>query len=109
MPVAWKYFEMQKKYFEFFFKMSFYLNIVWQHFWWDKSLTKSDDCLWDSPFFTLHEEDIVIYDGFKALAKEVGEVVKVFDAHALQELNISNEDGGTGPLVHNTKPEKEIL
>jgi len=54
----------------------------------------------------LHEEDVVINDGFKSLSEEVGEVVKVFDAHALQELHIANEDGGTGSLVNYSKPEQ---
>jgi hypothetical protein len=68
---------------------------------------KKINYLGNPPLFSSHEEEVVIYYGFKSLAKEVHEVVKVLDAHALQEFHIMDEDGGTGSLINDPKADKE--
>ena len=60
------------------------------------------------PFVTVDEEEVVVDDGVQSVGEEVREVVKVLDANTLQELHIPDENGRPGPLVHNTKSEKQV-
>ena len=56
------------------------------------------------PFVPSHEEDVVVNDGLQTFVEEILEVVEVFDADALEEVNIFHENGWPGPLVDDSEP-----
>ena len=56
------------------------------------------------PFVPSHEEDVVVDDGLQTFVEEILEVVEVFDADALEEVNIFHENGRPGPLLDDSEP-----
>jgi len=61
------------------------------------------------PLFAPHEEDIAVNDVLHSSREDIHEVVMVFDADALQKVDVSDENGRPGSLVNDSEPVKVTM